>query len=121
MSAESVLFDTLAGAAGVTALIGAGAAARIYPDAMPEGAAYPVIVFARTATEPLVTINGTRHGEFVSLQVHCWGKTRDSTDAVAEAVDAALLGAGEIPTGREAGFDPETGLYVTIIEVTLFV
>ena len=121
MSAESALYGILAAAPGVTALVGDGAAARIYPDAMPEGAAYPVIVFARSSTEPVVTLDGVKHGEFASFGLQCWGDTRAQADAVADAVEAALLTAGEVPDGREAGYDPETGLIATLLNVTLFV
>ena len=120
MSAESILYSTLAASPAVTALVGAGAAARIYPDAMPEGAAYPVIVFSRSGTEYVVTLDGLKHGEFATLGIQCWGDTRAQADAVADAVEAALLAAGEIPEAREAGYDPETGLIATLMSVTLF-
>lgn len=121
MSAESTLYGILVASPGVTALIGAGSAARIYPDAMPEDGAYPVIVFSRTGTEPVITLDSVRHGEFVTIQVQCWAQTRASSDAVADASELALLSAGESPQERAGAYDPETGLFVSSLAVTLFV
>lgn len=115
MSAESDLYATLSAYAPLTAIVGA----RIYPDAMPEEGAYPAVVYVRTATEPIATIHGGMAGEFATLQIGCWGNTRAAADAAAEAVIDALLVAGEVFSGRSAGFDPETGLYATTIDITL--
>lgn len=121
MSAESTLYGILSGSAGITALVGAGNAARIYPDAMPEDGAYPVIVFSRTGTEPVVSIDGVMHMSFVTLQAQCWAKTRASSDALADAIESALADAGETPQERAGAYDPETGLFVSSLSVTLFV
>lgn len=115
MSAESDLYAILSGDAAITALVGT----RIYPDAMPEETTYPAIVFSRTSTEPVGTISGQRFGEFASMQVGCWAKTRGASDAVATAVTDALIVAGEMDTARQGGFDPETGLFATTVDVTL--
>lgn len=115
MSAESDLYTILSGHAALTALV----STRIYPDAIPEDKPYPAVVFVRAGTEPIGTIHGTTHGEFASMRIECWGKNRESADAVAAAVNAALVAAKEVPTGRAGGFDPEAGLFATTIEVTL--
>lgn len=115
MSAESDLYTILSGYAALTNLV----STRIYPDAMPEEVAYPAVVFSRAGTEPIVTIGSQMVGEFVSLHIECWAETRTSADAVADAAVAGLLAAGEQHTGRAAGFDPETGLFATTIDVTL--
>ena len=121
MSAESILYGSLTASAGVAVLVGADSAARIYPDAMPEDGTYPVIVFSRTGTEPIVTIDGMRHGEFVTMQMQCWANTRAASDAVADAVESALIAAGDVPQERAGAYDPETGLFVSSLAVTLFV
>ena len=121
MSAESVLYGVLTASAGVDALIGTGSAARMYPDAMPEDGAYPVVVFSRTGTEPIVTIDGFRHGEFVTMQMQCWAETRAAADALADAVESALLSAGDVPQERAGAYDPDTGHFVSSLAVTLFV
>lgn len=117
MSAESNLYAVLGGHAPLTALV----AGRIYPDAMPEDTAYPAVVYGRQSTEPVVTISGDKHGEFAVMQISAWAKTRTAADAVGDAVESALLTAREVPTGRQGGFDAETGLFATLIDVTLFI
>lgn len=121
MSAETTLYGILAAAPSVTALVGSGAAARIYPDAMPEDCAYPALVYVRAGTDPIVTIDGLKHGEFATLSVQAWANTRGDADAVADAVELALLAAGEIPADRQAAYDPEMGLFAASLAVTLFV
>lgn len=115
MSAESDLHGWLSGHAALTALVGT----RIYPDAMPEAGAYPAVVFSRVATEPILTIGSLVAGEFVTFAIGCWARSRTDVDAVAVAVIGALVASGEVPTGRIGGFDPETGLYSTVIDTRL--
>lgn len=115
MVAEDSLYSLLSGAAGITALV----STRIYPDAMPEGCAYPAIVYARTGTEPITSISNVNFGADVTLNVQCWGKTRSSADAVAVAVASAVAGGIFYLASREAGFDPETGLFATVVTLTV--
>lgn len=121
MSAESSLYAILTAHAPLTALVGAGADARIYPDALPEECDYPALVTTRSATEPIATLHGTVAGAFVTLAISCWGGSRDQSDAVAAAVESALAAAGEIPLARAGGYAPEMDLYATTLEVTLLV
>lgn len=119
MSAEDNLFAALSAHAGLTAIVGAGSAARIYPDALPEGCDYPAVVFSRSGTEPIATIDGTVHGAFVTVSVSCWGASRAEADSAADAAESALYAAGELPTARVGAFDPEVGLFATSMEVTM--
>lgn len=114
MSAESDLYASL-NVAGVTALV----SSRIYPDMLPEGAAYPAVVYARTGTDPIDSISSMHFGDFVTFAVSVWGKTRTQADAAADAVEAALRSAGHQVVGRDAGADDQTGLVASTINVTL--
>lgn len=116
MSAESDLYAILASSAPLSAVVGP----RIYPDAMPEEGAYPALVFSRTATDPVQTIDGVIHAEFVTFALGCWANTRGSADAAADAAVTVLVAAGAEYAGRESGFDPETGLYATTVQTTIF-
>lgn len=113
MSAESDLYAALSGYAALTSLVGT----RIYPDVLPEECAYPAVVFARQATDPVPSISGIDFGAFVDFQVGAWAPTRAAADAAGAQVEAALRAVGDPPTGRNAAFDPETGLYASLIEV----
>lgn len=114
MSAESDLFAAL-DVTGVNTLV----SQRIYPDFLPEKAAHPAVVYARSNTEPITSISNVHFGDFVSFTVNAWGLDRDSVDAVADAIEVALRAAGHNVTGRDAGADPETALLSASIQVTL--
>jgi len=114
VSAESDLYDSL-NVAGVTALV----SSRIYPDVLPEGCAYPAIVFARSGTDPIESINSIHYGDFVTFAVSIWSNTRATADAVADAVETALRVGGHQVTGRDSGYDSEVGLMASSITVVL--
>lgn len=114
MTAESDLYALLSGNAGVNAQVGT----RIYPDAMPEDAVYPSIVYARAATTPILAISGQQLGAFVQFAATAWANTRATADAAASALEAAAASAGHEINNREAGFDAEIGLYASTVTFT---
>ena len=113
MSAETMIYSALSGFAGLTAIV----STRIYPDVLPEKTVYPAVVFSRETTAPIRSISGQYFGSDVSLQVGCWSSTRTQADAVGAQVAAALVAAGIYPKGKNSGYDPETDLFATVIEV----
>ncbi len=113
MSAETELYAALS-VPSVAAFVGN----RIYPDFLPEGCTFPAVVYARAATNPVVSIGSVHYGDFVDLTVTLWGKPpRSALDSAADAIEPALRLAGHNITGRESGADPETGLIATTINV----
>lgn len=116
MTAETDLFAAL-NVAGVNALIGQ----KFYPDFVPEDQDLPAIAYARSGTEPIVSISNVKFGDFVSFTVMCWAADRDTADAMADVVEAALRTAGHDVTGRAAGADEETGYVSSSVLVTLLV
>lgn len=117
MSAESVLYGYLSGHAPLTALVGT----RIYPDAMPEETPMPAAVFARLSTDPTYNIGGTLLCEDVQMSVAGWAKTRGEADAIGVAIVGAMAANQQSTAGRESGFDPEVGLYVSTITAVLLI
>jgi len=113
MSAETVLFSTLAASAGVGALI----ADRIYPDLRPQDDASPAIVYRRDATEYTPTIHGTIALTRAQLAVVCVGVTRASAEAVADAAQTALLAAHFLLVSRASDFEPESRTYIATLAV----
>jgi len=76
---------------GVTALVGAGAAARIYTNLAKQGVATPYIiyqVFAGDSSETLTAIAGMAENR---IQVDCYGATEAEAYNLAEAVRLAPL------------------------------
>lgn len=114
MPAEADIFAAI-NVAGVTSLIGS----RIYTDVLPENCAYPAVVWVRSGTTPIDSISSIHFGDFVDFGISVWGKTRKDVDAVADAIVTALYAAKHGITGREAGYDPDTGLMATTITTNI--
>lgn len=117
MSAETELYAVLDAHAGLAALVGE----RIYPDAIPEDAAMPAVVYSRSGTSPVTCLDNTQPAHFSQLQISAWGATRTAVEAAADAVAAALIAANRPPAGRSSGFDGDLGLYAVNLEVSWFV
>lgn len=113
MSAETVLYSTLSGASGVTALV----STRIYPDVAPQDGSLPAVTFERVATEYHNTIHGTVIATVAAMDVWCMGATRASAEAVCDAAATAVRAAGFLTTGRRAEFDPESDLWAAVLSI----
>jgi len=72
--------------AGITALVGADTAARIYPEAAPSGVNVPYILFTRITGEPVIYLGGPTGARRTVLQVWCFGATPAAADALSELV-----------------------------------
>lgn len=116
MSAETELYALLSSAAGLTALVGT----RIYPDAIPEDAVLPAVVYARTSTEPVLSVSGQKFAETARLSVSAWAKTRTAAAAAADQIEAALLAAWQPASNRSSVFDGEVGLYAATVDSDWF-
>ena len=115
MSAESALYAALSGLPGLTALV----STRIYPDVIPEDAAMPAVVTARTGTEPVIGIGGAKFGEFAQMTISAWAPTR--TLAGLSATRSPRLRVAGNPAGnRLGGYDEESGLFAATLETTWF-
>lgn len=117
MSAETTLYATLSGAAGVAAIV----AARIYPDVVPQDAALPCVGFARAETEYTATIHTAAPvAEDAFFDISCMATTRSGADALADAVVAACGAANHTVLARRADFDFDNQIYATALSVSVF-
>lgn len=98
--------------AGVIAVVGE----RIYPDALPEKCVYPAIVYSQRTT-PIMSISSVKLGEDVEMPTSCWAETRGEADEGADAIEAALSLSAFSIKGREDAYDPDTGLFATVLTV----
>lgn len=117
MSAETEVFAALDAAAGVHAIVGN----RIYPDLRPQDDALPAVVYRRSGTSHESTIHGEVYLRRAQIDLDCIARTRASAEAIADAVEAALIAAAMMPVDRAGGLDPDTRDYfvrVTIEHVT---
>lgn len=115
MSAESDLRAALLASSAVTTLVGQ----RVAIDRMEEGAPFPFIVFARSASEIVYAIDGALMGTQASLEIQCWADSHLDAAAVADAVTTVLLATPPHQlAGRAGGYDPDTGRSLVSLAVT---
>lgn len=106
-------YYTAINVAGVTAVV----STRIYPDVLPEKCSYPAIVYSFKVT-PIMSISNVKLGEDLEFPTSCWAETRALADSAADAIEAALSGSAFLMAGREDAYDPETGLFATVLTIT---
>lgn len=115
MSVGSDVYDLLRGNAGVTALLGSGAAIRLFPNVIAQGVAMPAAVYA-VNSDPIALLDGTVGIVQSRVVVQCWAEGIAQAQSVADAVQAALQ-ASSIPlAARDGSFDAEIGLHVETVE-----
>jgi hypothetical protein len=111
MSVESDFRAALVAHAALTALV----STRVAQNAVPQGGAYPLVVFTVQHQREL-GINNNQHADACTITVQCWAETSAGAAAVADAVEAALAAsataqaADATVTLRETAFDPDLGL-----------
>lgn len=117
MSIETDFRGTLATYLPLTALV----ADRIAQDAVPEGAAGPLVVFA-VRRQPLQALDGAVLANACTFDVQCWAATAALAAQVADAVVAAVATApATVGAGieqRATTHDPELGLDGVQLSVT---
>ena len=108
MSIETDFRALLAAHAPLTALVGA----RIALNAVPEGSAFPLVVFA-ASHDRINGLDGLLLADNCSLAVQCWADSAAAADAVADAVLAAVETAPAARSAtvadRSTTFDPDLG------------
>ena len=75
---------------GVTALVGAGTSARIYPDVAKQGVALPHLVFAISGSESFRHLGGDSGMRRSVVQFFAFAATRAGSNVLAEQVRLAL-------------------------------
>jgi hypothetical protein len=112
------IFQVCSQAAGVTALLGAGAALRLYSfGEAPEGVAKPYAVWQLVNGSPENYLAGRPDVDGFSLQIDVYGTTGTSARKVRDAIrDAIELRANVTRWGGETR-DPTTKNYRTSFDV----
>ena len=85
---EEAIYSRLTNDAGVFALCGL----RVYPQVIPQDAAYPAIEYERLTGEHIRSLAGSSQAANPRYQFHCWGSTRNSAKSVGEALRNCLDG-----------------------------
>lgn len=109
MSSESICYDTLLASSPVTAIVGAGADARVFPSEVPQDYDLPAIAIVRTETEHLTTIHSSVPiASRATLEVECMAATREAASSLMVLVQTALGAAGFLSVDRRDAYTPET-------------
>jgi hypothetical protein len=110
---ETALQTLLSSDPAVAALAGT----RVASDRMEQGQPFPFVIFTRTGTEPLQDISGAILGSKTFFEVQAWGSTRASAEALADACQTALRGAGRQVVNRSAVYDQDVDAEGAILSV----
>ena len=113
MSAESEIRTLLGAASAVTSLV----STRIRANRAEQGDDRPFVIFTRSATEVQQGLGGTVLATKVVFDVECWADTRLAAEALADAVQAALVADGRAIVGRASGYDGDLDLEASIVSV----
>lgn len=112
MSVEQQFRSLLVGYAPLVALVGSAVA----QNAVPPQASRPYVAFT-AQHQPEYGLDNTLLADGVTITCECWADDAATADAVADAVQAALLAAGRVCSSRASTFDPELGLDATVLTV----
>lgn len=98
------LVTLLQGSAGITAIVGSGTAARIYPLLVPESEPgediYPAISYQVISESRQPTLSKQNGLMQARVQINCWGRTYAGASALKEAVRNAIDGENTVfPAG----------------------
>ncbi len=113
MSAKTDLLAALLAYAPLTTLV----ETNISADRIEQDAPRPFVVFTQTGQDKHRALDGSSHGTQTAIEVQCWGDTRTSADAVADAVEAALDALYQHATNRADGYDGDLDLEAAILSV----
>ena len=115
MSIQSDIVTALASVAG----------GRVYPEAAPEDAALPFVIYRRTLYEPVMTLTGYAGATRSAFMFECWATTKAVALSTAAAVQSAIEAAAPITTKyREPAsgedFEPASDQYVEPVAYTFW-
>ena len=89
---EEAVYSRLTATGAVTALVGSGSAARIYPNKIPQEATLPAVAYQRVSTRRVKAHAAPTGLARVRVQVTCVARTYSEVKALAVVVRKALEG-----------------------------
>lgn len=92
MTVESEIVARLEVDGAVTALVGSGDDARIYPVLLPQDPTYPAVTYQRVSGARLHNLAGTAGFAMPRLSINCWSRTYGEAKSLAAAIRASLDG-----------------------------
>lgn len=114
MASEDQLYSALSDDLTVSGLVDD----RIYSDIRDQGDTLPAIYYERASTEFYHTMDSfTVQAEKASFVLSCFDATREATEALTDAVIAALSTNGFLSLDKQNSFDDESEIFSTTIQV----
>src|ERR1700704_5380367 len=109
MSAESLMNAALLAYAPLTAVVGIGSNAKIYPDFLSQEFIPPAVIMQRENTEHVNTIHtGASLASRVTMDAWCLAMTRIGAEQLADLVELALVAGEFLIVGRHPAFNEDT-------------
>lgn len=105
MSSVGIVIASIKAAATVTAIIGAGSAARVYPSVAPQNATKPYIVVHRIFERDNELVEGAGQYWMSRIQCDCIAGTATAADDLGEALKLALGNIVKQTIGGRTGVD----------------
>jgi|GEM_PF-468713 len=90
MTADEILFAIVSANAGVGALIGAGAACKLYPDEIPQDTPMPAATYCMVVGRPENVMDTSPRATNERIQIDAWADDNDGAKALAWAIEQAL-------------------------------
>jgi hypothetical protein len=99
--------QTLSGASGVTAIVGA----RIYQSVAPQDTAQPYVVWTLVSGVPGNNLSDTPEYDDQRVQIDCWSLSASQCRQLAEAVRDAIEAQTHIVFGPWSDYESDTKLH----------
>lgn len=114
MSILTLVYESMANDAGVSAIVGD----RIYPLLAPENTSIPFVTYSKVTVVPENVIRGNASIERGTFIISCYASTSLSSNAIASAIKAAFSGIGYIESERD-DYEPATAFYSTKLVLSI--
>lgn len=115
MSAETDFRALLAARAQLVSLV----STRIAQNAVSQGEAFPLVVFASVHDRTFGADGTTLLADEVTFITQCWAKDPEQADAVADEVSAAIAARAEV-TNRSTTYNDEVDAHAVELSVLWF-
>jgi len=87
--------------------LAAVASGRVYPEAAPDNAALPFVVYRKVAADPLMTLQGYAGQTRFTIVFDCWARTYAEAITLADQVRTAVEAAAALKPQYREPADPD--------------
>lgn len=113
------VFQTLSGAAAVTAIVGTNPV-RVYEDTAPQNVTRPYITWSTVGGTPENQLSGTPGIDRGRIQIDCWAADKATCRNLAVAVRNAMESICHMVSVPMSDYEQETKLFRYLLEFEVF-